>query len=172
MDDILKGKRVLIVDDELDILETLEDLLDICLIDTAPNFESARKFLDHTTYDVAILDIMGVGGYDLPELTRKKDIPALMLTAHALSPENLIKSIKGGAESYVPKDRMSEITAYLTDILSTREKGVKKHRNWFDKLEPFFDQTFGLDWKEEHKDFWKEFDQTYRTSQEELQKII
>lgn len=53
MDDILKGKRVLIVDDELDILETLEDLLDMCLIDTAPNFESARKFLDHTTYDVS-----------------------------------------------------------------------------------------------------------------------
>jgi len=29
-DQIIKGKRVLVVDDEKDILETLVDLLDIC----------------------------------------------------------------------------------------------------------------------------------------------
>jgi DNA-binding response OmpR family regulator len=172
MDDILKGKKVLIVDDEPDILETLEEILDMCLIDTAPNFEAARKFLDNNTYDIAILDIMGVGGYDLLKLARKKGIPALMLTAHALSPDNLVKSIKGGAESYVPKDRMSEIAIYLSDILKAHEKGIEKHRSWFDRLEPFFDQKFGPDWKEEHKDFWEEFDQTYRTSQEELQQIM
>jgi len=75
MDDILKGKKILIVDDEPDILETLEELLDVCLIDTAPDFEGARKFLENNMYDVAILDIMGVGGYDLLELTRKKRHP-------------------------------------------------------------------------------------------------
>ena len=36
---IIKGKRVLIVDDEKDILETLIDLLDICKIDTASSFD-------------------------------------------------------------------------------------------------------------------------------------
>jgi len=172
MDDILKGKKILIVDDEPDILETLEELLDMCLVDTAPDFEGAQKFLENNMYDVAILDIMGVGGYDLLELTRKKGVPALMLTAHALSPENLVSSIKGGAESYVPKDRMSEITTYLADILRAHEEGIKNHRNWFDRLEPFFDQKFGPDWKEEHKDFWKEFDRTYQASQEELQQIM
>ena len=97
MEEILKGKRILIVDDEPDILETLKDLLDMCIIDTAPNFETARKFLKKTSYDAAILDIMGVKGYDILELTKEKGIPALMLTAHALSADNLVRSIKGGA---------------------------------------------------------------------------
>ena len=67
MDDILKGKRVLIVDDEPDILETLTELLDMCFTDTAPNFETAKKFLLKNEYDVAIFDIMGVKGYELLE---------------------------------------------------------------------------------------------------------
>ena len=39
------GKRLLIVDDEPDVLETLTDILDMCRIDTAPTFELAEKFL-------------------------------------------------------------------------------------------------------------------------------
>ena len=97
MEDVLKGKRILIVDDEPDILETLAEILDMCLIDTAPDFETAQKFLNKNTYDLAILDIMGVRGYDLLELANERDIPALMLTAHAVSPDNLVRSIKGGA---------------------------------------------------------------------------
>jgi CheY-like chemotaxis protein len=102
MAEILKDKRILIVDDEPDILETLKELLDVCIIDTAPNFETAQKFLKNDTYDAAILDIMGVDGYDLLELTTKKGIPTIMLTAHALSADNLVKSIKEGARSYLP----------------------------------------------------------------------
>ena len=41
--DILKDKKILIVDDEPDILETLVELLDMCLIDSAPDFETAKK---------------------------------------------------------------------------------------------------------------------------------
>ena len=60
MDDltILSGKKILIVDDELDVLDTLLELLDVCLVDTAPNFETAEKFLSKNMYDVAIFDIM------------------------------------------------------------------------------------------------------------------
>ena len=105
MDEVLEGKRILIVDDEPDILDTLKELLDMCLIDTAPNFETAQKFLKRGSYDAAILDIMGVKGYDLLGLTKEKNIPSLMLTAHALSPDNLVKSLKKGAHSYVPKAR-------------------------------------------------------------------
>jgi DNA-binding response OmpR family regulator len=77
----IKPKRRSNVDDEPDILETLKELLDVCIIDTAPNFETAQKFLKNDTYDAAILDIMGVDGYDLLELTTKKGIPTIMLTA-------------------------------------------------------------------------------------------
>ncbi|MFH1242059.1 MAG: response regulator, partial [Pseudomonadota bacterium] len=87
--DILKGKNILLVDDEPDILETLAETLDECDIETASTFESAKKLLESKVYDAAVLDIMGVRGFDLLEIATRKKIPALMLTAHGLSPENL-----------------------------------------------------------------------------------
>ncbi len=45
------------------------------------------KFLESKPYDVVILDIMGVRGFDLLELSVKKGLKVAMLTAHALSPE-------------------------------------------------------------------------------------
>jgi response regulator RpfG family c-di-GMP phosphodiesterase len=39
----LKGKKILIVDDEPDVLEALSELLDMCEIDYARNFETAEK---------------------------------------------------------------------------------------------------------------------------------
>lgn len=171
-EDILKGKKILIVDDEPDILENLEELLDMCVIDAAPNFEAAKKFLDKYDYDAAILDIMGVRGYDLLAITAEKGIPALMLTAHALSPDNLVKSIKEGAQSYVPKHKILDITTFLEDILEAREKGIKKHGNWFARLKPLFDKNFGADWREKDKEFWKDFDKTYLVTKEELKSIM
>ena len=87
-DNILTGKKILIVDDEADVLESLEDLLDECEIKTASNYESAKELLEQSTYDAAILDIMGVRGFDLLEIATEKKIPALMLTAHGLNPDN------------------------------------------------------------------------------------
>jgi len=39
-----------------------------------------------------------------------------MLTSHALSPDDLSRSQKKGAASYIPKDEMSNIAAFLDDI--------------------------------------------------------
>ena len=39
---LLKGKTVLIVDDERDVLETLEDLLSMCEVVKASTFEEAK----------------------------------------------------------------------------------------------------------------------------------
>ena len=173
MEDVLKGKRILIVDDEPDVLETLVEILDTCSVDTAPNFETAQKFLKKNTYDLAILDIMGVRGYDLLELANERNIPALMLTAHAVSPDNLVRSIKGGAESYVPKDKISEITVYIEEILESREKGgVEKEAKWLERLEPYFDKKFGEGWKDEEKEFWEVFDRKYRPSKKEIEEMI
>ncbi|MDY7038798.1 MAG: response regulator [Thermodesulfobacteriota bacterium] len=170
--EILKGKKILIVDDEPDILETLEELLDICIIDTAPDFETAKKFLDKNIYDVAILDIMGVRGYDLLELANEKSIPALMLTAHALSPDNLVKSIIKGAQAFVPKEKISEITVFIEDIIKARQKGIARHGTWFSRLKPFLDKKFGTGWREKDKEFWQDFDRKYVVTKEQVEKIM
>ncbi len=170
--EMLEGKKLLIVDDESDILETLEEMLDMCDVDTAKDFEEARQLLSENSYDVAILDIMGVRGYDLLEIADQKGIPALMLTAHALSPDNLVKSIKTGAHSYVPKEKISEITTYVADIIKSEEKGLAKNGIWFARLEPYFDNKFGSEWKEKDKEFWADFDKRYVVSRKDVEGIL
>lgn len=170
--DTLKGKRILIVDDEPDVLETLEELLDMCLVDTASDFDAAKKCLSQRAYDAAVLDIMGVKGYELLEIANLHNIPALMLTAHALSPDNLVKSIKAGARAYLPKVKMVEIDTYLAELIQDHLGGVKKSRTWFARLLPFFDKKFDAGWKEKDKDFWREFDNPLTVTRQELEDIL
>ena len=159
--DLLKDRRILVVDDEPDILETIEELMDICILDTAESFEIARKKIDENAYDLAILDIMGVSGYEILALARKKDLPALMLTAHALTPENLKESIKKGADAYIPKDELANLQTHVADVIRTRIQGNQGYGAWFSKLKPFFDKSFGSGWQEKDKSFWNSFNDKY-----------
>ena len=86
---LLEGKKILIVDDEPDILETLEDLLPAGQIVKAETFEAAKALLESEPFDIAILDIMGVSGYDLLEIAAEKKVTAVMLTARALGPDTV-----------------------------------------------------------------------------------
>ena len=155
---ILKGKRLLIVDDEPDVLDTLSELLNMCLIETAPNFEGAEKLLNANTYDVAIFDIMGVRGYDLLSVANQKGIPALMFTAHALTPDDFVKSIEGGAKAYIPKEKMVDIASYVADLIRSQQEGNPRHKSWFGRLKSFFDKQFGDDWIKNKKEFWNKYD--------------
>ena len=168
----LKNKRLLIVDDEPDILETLIELLDTCRIDTAPSYETALTFLEKNTYDATIFDIMGVRGLDLLAVAAGKGIPVLMLTAHALNPDALVQSIRDGARAYVPKDEMADIETYLVDLLEAREDANQKHFRWFARLKPFFDRKFGKGWRQKDRPFWDDFDLKAATSREELEKTL
>ncbi len=160
-EDIIKDQKILIVDDEPDILETIEELLDMCSLDTAPTFEAAKKLLSQNKYDLAILDIMGIQGYDLLDLAKQKGIPALMLTAHALTPENLKESIEKGADAYVPKDELANIADHIADVIKGNAKGKQGYGAWFSNLKPFFDKAFGSGWRDKDRTFWNSFDDKY-----------
>ena len=153
----LRGKRVLIVDDESDILDYLTELLDMCKVDRAATFEEAKDMLEKNYYHVAVLDIMGVRGYELLDMARKRDIPALMLTAHAISKDNLKKSFEKGASYYVPKDKMGKVDLFLADILEAREKHKNVWVKWYERLSGFCDRRFGPNWKDEDPEFWDRF---------------
>ena len=151
----LSDKKILLVDDERDIIESLEELLeDTFRVDSASSFEEAVSCLKNNTYDVVILDIMGVRGYDLLEATHTLGIPTLMLTAHALSPDNLKKSIEMGADAYIPKHKMVDISMYLEDVLISRQDKKKNNFKWYAKLILLFDKLFGEGWKDPEKEFW------------------
>jgi len=170
--DILKGKKILAVDDEQDILDTLVEILSECDMVTAASFESAKELLETETYDATILDIMGVRGFDLLEIATAKQIPALMLTAHGLNPDNLVGSIKIGAKSYIPKDKISDIDIFLKEVFLAKEMGIERPGNWFSRLGSYFDNRFGYGWKNKDKKFWKEYDKTFEVSKEELQDLL
>ena len=161
---LIDGIKVLVVDDEPDILEVLEELLDMCHVTTASTFEQAKDLLERHPFDIAILDIMGVDGYGLLEITNKKNIPAVMLTAHAFSADNLVKTIKEGAYAYVPKEEISRIADFLADALQARKKGENPWQVWEEKLpSSYFEKRWGAAWKNSDREFWDKFRQSIKT---------
>jgi DNA-binding NtrC family response regulator len=158
-DSPLKEKLVLVVDDEPDILESVEEELDMCILHKAADYETALQYLVSYTYDIVILDIMGVNGFELLQQSVSRGFPTVMLTAHALTPEALKKSIKLGAVSFLPKERMAELRSHLEDaVLGTKKQAWQK---LFDKLGGYFNKRFGPDWKERDR-FFKEFEEELR----------
>lgn len=165
---LLEGKKILVVDDETDVLEVMADLLRMCKVATASNFEDAKKLLETQTFDLAVLDIMGVDGYGLLKIANRKKIPAVMLTAHAFNPPNLVKSIKEGAAAYIPKEEITRITDFLNDVLVAKATGKDPWNAWQDRLpSSFFDRRWGAAWRDTDKEFWETFRKNLkeRTSQ-------
>lgn len=157
----LAGKSILAVDDESDILETIEDILAEAKVDTARDYERASEKIRKRSYDLVILDIMGVNGLKLLEESVSRGFPTVMLTAHAVNPESLMASIRKGAISYLPKESLSELDELLNDLLGAYERGEAPWKLLFNKLGAYFDERFGADWKDTDKSFWTDFDRTY-----------
>ena len=152
---ILEGKRILAVDDEPDVLDTLEDLLggyEGLVLDRAADYESGFHLLRSWTYDAVILDIMGVRGYDLLNAAVHLGFPTVMLTAYAFSVEDLKKSVEMGARAYIPKEKMLDIAAFLEDVITLEHRFSL--RQMFTRLGAFFDKRFGSRWMEDEKAFW------------------
>jgi CheY-like chemotaxis protein len=155
---LLEGKKILIVDDESDILDALEELLSMCSIVKASTFDEAKGYLESRNFDIAILDIMGVDGYGLLRIAKQRKITAVMLTAHAFSPDNLVKSIKEGATSYLPKEEITNITIFLNDILEAKERGENPWEPWQERLpSSYFEKRWGAAWQDTDKEFWERF---------------
>jgi CheY-like chemotaxis protein len=153
-DKVIAGKYVLIVDDEQDVLDTLVELLDMCKLDTASSFSEAKKLLEENHYDIAVLDIMGVDGYELLKVANSRNIPALMLTAHALSSDNLKRSAEEGAAYYAPKDKMDDIASFLADVLESIDEGKSTWARMFARLGGFYDRRFhGTDWRQQMEEY-------------------
>ena len=161
---ILNGKRILAVDDEIDILDTIEDILDGAEVETAGDYEAASAKIKANAYDLAILDIMGVNGLQLLEETVAKGIPTVMLTAHAINPEALMESIQKGAISYLPKEKLAELDELLQILLDAHQKGDPPWKLLFEKLGSFFDERFGDGWQDKQKKFWLEFNRNFQVS--------
>jgi len=118
--------NVLIVDDEVDFLETLTKRLNKRQVDAsgAISGEEALELLKEKTFDVVILDIKMPGGMDgIEALTEIKKIQPLaeviLLTGHA-SVETSIEGMRLGAFDYLLKP------IKLDDLLKKIAQAIEK----------------------------------------------
>ena len=160
---VLEKKRILAVDDEADVLDVLKGEIGMaapgCTVDTAGSFERAVELLASWTYDLVILDIMGVRGFDILKRVagREARIPVVMLTAHSLTPEAMKKSIELGARAYLPKERLGALVPFLEDVL-THEYG-SVWRRVLKQCEGVFSKRWGAYWRKPDEVFWNEFEE-------------
>ncbi len=156
---LLGGKQILAVDDEQDILDIIAEELEEygVEVDSASTYDEAMDKMSELTYDLLVLDIMGVKGFDLLEFAVSKKMPAVMLTAHALSPESLKKSIEMGARAFLPKDQLGQLAPFLEDVLA-----LSYHAGWSSVLRQLgssFGKRFGPEWAKTEKEFLEKFEQ-------------
>ncbi len=159
MESILNGKKILVVDDEPDVLKIVEEeILEACpdcQLDKAQTYEEASEKLNSQSYDIVILDIMGVRGFDLLELAVRRNFKVVMLTAHALNPEALKRSFDMKARAYLPKEKLGEIVPFLEDVL--RYDYLPGWKKLLEKLKGFFDSKFESDWEKKTGMHWQEW---------------
>ncbi len=156
---MLDGKRILAVDDEPDVLTILKgEILEAapkCALEKAMTYEEAVEKIKSQPYDVVILDIMGVRGFDLLDLAVKRNMKVVMLTAHALNPQALKRSFDMKARAYLPKEKLGEIVPFLEDVLEYEY--LPGWRKLMGKLKKFFDSKFESDWEKKTELPWREW---------------
>ena len=160
VESILNNKDILAIDDEPDVLRILDEeitwLAPKCRFEKATTYAEATKKLESKTYDVVILDLMGIRGFDLLDLAVTKNLRVAVLTAHALTPEALKKSIELGAWAYLPKDKLGEVVPFIEDVL--RYDYSPGWNRLMKTLEEFFNARWGELWKKSEEKFWKDFE--------------
>ena len=127
-EDMVKGKKILIVDDEPDILNLVslhlkkggfrtKEFLDV---------DSLYRFLKSEIPDLIILDLMlpDTDGYEVCKHLKKEDafsnIPIIMLTARAEESERIL-GLELGADDYIAKP-------FSMKVLLARVKAVLRRR--------------------------------------------
>lgn len=160
----LKDKLILAVDDEKDVLESIEEELDMCMVHKAENYEKALQLLMSYSYDYVVLDIMGVNGFELLKDSVARGFPTIMLTAYAITPEALKKSIKLGAVFFLPKEKLYELDQFLEQVVLNKGKPIWE--KLFDKFGKYYNRRFGPDWQQKDV-FFKEFEASLQLPKKE-----
>lgn len=103
--------RVLLVDDETLLIESLEIILSMSasmiIVGKANDGKQALAILEETTADIALVDLnmKGMGGIELISILKEKhpELKILVLTTF-YDEENIANAIKNGANGYILKD--------------------------------------------------------------------
>jgi len=127
MDEQKSGVKVLLVDDDEQILRSLRVYLELenFTVDTADNGKEALKRLTEFKPDIIVLDIMmpEMDGFEVLEIMKNdaslKNIPVIMLTAKGQDVD-VLKGYKMGASSYMTKPfNLNELVENIELVLKS-----------------------------------------------------
>jgi two-component system cell cycle sensor histidine kinase/response regulator CckA len=124
----IQGARVLVVDDERDILNTVSECLEQfgCQVITATSGEEALSLQEKMggQLDLVILDIgmPGMGGYAcLREIKRRQPELKVLISSGYFSEGQIKDLLKHGARAYLTKPyKLSELLEKVSDLLSAK----------------------------------------------------
>lgn len=139
----LQDKKILVVDDEKDVLEQIEGILEMADVDTAQDYETASEKISQNKYDLIMIDILGDSSLSLLEKAVKKKIPAVMLTSDDMNYIILMLSIRKGAISFLPKEKLAELDRLLERLLAVYHSGKPTWDTLFDELGDYYFNKFG-----------------------------
>jgi two-component system cell cycle response regulator len=121
--------RILVVDDELEILQLEEMILTRAgyEVDTAADGSNALERLAGADYDLVVLDVMmpGIDGFEVCRRIkadpRLAALPVLFLTARD-QPKALLEGFKAGAAMYISKPfSEAKLLALVSTLVGTRQ---------------------------------------------------
>ena len=124
-------KRVLVIEDEEQILRTVEEVLEErgYSVATAADGKSAQQRIDDGPYHVVLLDLVlpGAMGLDLLKQVKERDPAAtvIIITGHA-NYENAVAAIRGGAADFLAKPfTLDELEIAIEAALERRKLAVR-----------------------------------------------
>ncbi|MEO6829787.1 MAG: sigma-54 dependent transcriptional regulator [Acidobacteriaceae bacterium] len=140
--------RVLIIDDEAAIRESLEILLELegFVVEIAPDGEKGLQVLEESIFDLVLLDLAlpGQSGFEILQAirTRHASLPVVMITAYG-TVQNVVEAMHHGANNFVQKpwdnekllaDIRSAIGQHRTETENVHLKRALKQRYSFENI--------------------------------------
>jgi len=142
------AQRILIIDDEAAIRESLETLLSLegYTVETAVNGEAGLQRIEQAAYDLVLLDLAlpGKSGLEILPLIRERhaSLPVIMITAFG-TVNNVVDAMHAGAQNFVQKpwdnekllaDIRSAIARYQAEEENIQLKRALKQRYSFSNI--------------------------------------
>jgi DNA-binding response OmpR family regulator len=161
-------KKILIVEDELNMIKGLKDNLEFegYEVDTALEGSSGLQKIQENQYDLILLDVMlpVISGFDICKTARKEGIntPIILLTAKGEEIDKVL-GLELGADDYITKpfslrELLARIKAILRRAPAGKAESVDSEFIRIGNISVNFKNYLALEGKSEIKMSYKEFE--------------